>query len=431
MTVDTALASGLAKAARRLVPLMSLLFLISFIDRSNVSFAALAMNKDLGFTPTVYAWGVGFFFFGYVLFEVPSNMVLERVGARRWIAAIVVAWGLASVALAWAGNAESFFALRFLLGMAEAGLLPGLLLYMTWWFPADRRARMTALLMLAIPLSIVIGGPLSGIILSIPGLDGALGFKAWQWLFILEGLPAVVLGLFVPRLLPDRPADAPWLDTAEKAAIDATIAAEARPAAGHGHGTTLLEGLVSPPVLMLSLAYFGSLLGGFGIIFWVPQIVKAFGLGNLATGFVAAIPYAAAAVAMVVLGRIGDRTGRRVLLVVAPAIAGAVGLIGAGLTTDPVVSIAALSLAACGVYGLLPSFWTLPPTYLKGSAVSAAFATVNSIGALGGFVGPYLVGWAKETTGSFSTGLILLGCGALVNAATVALLARLRRPTVG
>jgi len=424
MTSETALASGLAKAARRLLLFMSLLFLVSFIDRSNVSFAALAMNKDLGFTPTVYAWGVGFFFFGYVLFEVPSNMILEKIGARRWIAPIVVAWGLASVALAWAGDAKSFFALRFLLGMAEAGLLPGLLLYMTWWFPANRRARMTALLMLAIPLSIVVGGPLSGIILGIPGLDGALGFKAWQWLFILEGIPAIAIGLTVPLVMPDRPAHAPWLSAAEKAAIDAELDREGRGSGRHAPGSTLLEGLVSPPVLLLSLAYFGSLLGGFGIIFWVPQIVKAFGLTNVQTGFVAAIPYAAAVVAMVVLGRIGDATGKRVALVVLPAIAGAIGLIGAGLTSDPVVSIVALSLAASGIYGLLPSFWTLPPTYLRGSAVAAAFATVNSIGALGGFVGPYLVGWAKETTGSFSTGLILLGCGALVNAAAVLVLAK-------
>lgn len=424
MNSESALVSGLGKAARRLTPFMSLLFLISFIDRSNVSFAALSMNKDLGFTPTVYAWGVGFFFFGYVLFEVPSNMIVEKIGARRWIAPIVIAWGFASVALAWANEAKSFFALRFLLGMAEAGLLPGLLLYMTWWFPANRRARTTALLMLAIPLSIVIGGPLSGIILGIPGLDGALGFKSWQWLFIIEGLPAILVGLMVYKLMPDRPADAHWLTSEEKAAIDAELNREGRSTGSHSHGSTLLEGLVSPPVLLLSLAYFGSLLGGFGIIFWVPQIVKAFGLTNVQTGFVAAIPYAAAAIAMVVLGRIGDRTGKRVLLVVAPAIAGAIGLIGAGLTTDPVVSIIALSLAASGIYGLLPSFWTLPPTYLKGTAVAAAFATVNSLGALGGFVGPYIVGWAKETTGSFSTGLILLGCGALVHAAAVLILSK-------
>ena len=424
MSTESALASGLGKAARRLTPFMSLLFLVSFIDRSNVSFAALSMNKDLGFTPTVYAWGVGFFFFGYVLFEVPSNIILEKIGARRWIAPIVVAWGLASVALAWAGDAKSFFALRFLLGMAEAGLLPGLLLYMTWWFPANRRARTTALLMLAIPLSIVIGGPLSGIILGIPGLDGALGFKAWQWLFILEGIPAIAIGVMVPLVMPDRPAHAAWLSAAEKAAIDAELDREGRGGGSHAHGSTLLEGLVSPPVLLLSLAYFGSLLGGFGIIFWVPQIVKAFGLTNVQTGFVAAIPYAAAVVAMVVLGRIGDATGKRVPLVVAPAIAGAIGLIGAGLTSDPVLSIVALSVAASGIYGLLPAFWTLPPTYLKGSAVAAAFATVNSLGALGGFVGPYLVGWAKETTGSFSTGLILLGCGALMNAAAVLILAK-------
>lgn len=422
---DTVLTTALGKAARRLLPFMCLLFLVSFIDRSNVSFAALTMNKDLAFSPTIYAWGVGFFFFGYVLFEVPSNMILGRVGARRWIAAIVVAWGVASVALAWTDGARVFFGLRFLLGMAEAGLLPGFLLYMTWWFPANRRAHATALLMLAIPLSIVIGGPLSGMILSVPALDGALGFKPWQWLFAIEGVPAVLLGLAVYRLMPDHPGEARWLSAEEAAAITQALEREGRAQPDHHFGSSLRQGLVSPPVLLMSAAYFGSLLGGFGIIFWVPQIVKAFGLSTIETGFVAAIPYAAAVVAMVLLGRIGDRTGQRIRLVVLPALVGGAGLIVAGVVRDPVVSVAALTVAACGVYGLLPSFWTLPPTYLKGAAVAGGFAMVNSVGALGGFVGPYIVGWVKEETGAFGPGLIVLGVGAVANAVLVLLLSRL------
>ncbi len=431
MSTEILVSTALAKVTRRLVPFMSLLFLLSFIDRSNVSFAALQMNKDLGFTPTVYAWGVGFFFFGYVLFEVPSNMILEKIGARRWIAPIVVAWGLASMALAWADGANTFFTLRFLLGLAEAGILPGLLLYMTYWFPKARRGRMTALIMLAIPMSIVIGGPLSGLIMGIPALEGAWGMKAWQWLFLIEGIPAVLAGFAVYAVMPDRPADAKWLEPAEAAALQEMLDAEERAPSSHVHGTSLIEGLISPPVLLLSFAYFGALLGGFGIIFWVPQIVKAFGLSNFETGLVAAIPYACSVVAMVVLGRIGDATGKRVALVIGPILAGALGLVIAGLTTQPVLSIAALSLAACGIYGMLPSFWTLPPTYLKGSAVAGGFAMINSIGALGGFVGPYIIAWVKETTGTFGPGLMLLGLGAATTAAFVFLLSRLHpRQTV-
>ena len=431
MTTESPATIAIAKATRRLVPFMSLLFLLSFIDRANVSFAALHMNKQLGFTPTVYAWGVGFFFFGYVLFEVPSNMILEKIGARRWIAPIVVGWGLASMALAWTTDATSFFALRFLLGLAEAGILPGLLLYMTYWFPKDRRGRMTAFIMLAIPMSIVVGGPLSGLILGIPSLEGAFGLKSWQWLFVLEGLPAVAAGLAVYALMPDRPRDATWLTAEEATALQDVLDHEDRAPSAHGHGTSLIEGLISAPVILLSFAYFGALLGGFGIIFWVPQIVKAFGLSDVQTGLVAAIPYACSVVAMVVLGRLGDRTGKRVALVIGPILAGALGLVIAGASTSPVLSIAALSLAACGIYGMLPSFWTLPPTYLKGSAVAGGFAMVNSIGALGGFVGPYIIAFVKETTGAFGPGLMLLGGGAAMTAVFVFALTRLHaRPGV-
>ncbi len=423
--IETTTATALRKAQWRLIPFMSLLFLLSFIDRSNVSFAALQMNRDLGFTPTTYAWGVGFFFFGYVAFEVPSNMILERIGARAWIAPIVIAWGLASMALAWANDAERFFALRFVLGLAEAGILPGLLLYMTYWFPKDRRGRLTAAIMLAIPLSIVVGGPLSGLILSIPGLDGALGLRAWQWLFILEGLPAVGAGFAAYSLLPNRPKDAAWLSAEEAIALQEVLDQEERAPAAHGLGSSLIEGLISAPVLLLAFAYFGALLGGFGIIFWVPQIVKSFGLSDWQTGLVTAIPYACSVVAMVVLGRLGDRTGRRAALVIGPILAGAAGLVVAGLTTSPVVSIAALSVAACGIYGMLPSFWTLPPTHLKGSAVAGGFAMINSIGALGGFVGPYIIAWVKETTGTFGPGLVVLGAGAATTALFVFVLTRL------
>ena len=294
MADNAILASALRKVAWRLPPFMGLLFLLSFIDRANVSFASLQMNKDLGFTPTIYAWGVGFFFFSYVLFEVPSNMILDRIGARRWIAPTVLAWGAIAIAMAWVDGARSFFLLRFLLGIAEAGLLPGLLLYLTYWFPASQRAHMSALFLIAIPFSNALGAPISGYILDIPGLAGAWGLKSWQWLFVIEGLPALLFGLAVYFVLPDRPRNASWLTSEECAALESELARDAT--TGARKHASLIDGLISPPVLWLSLAYFGALLGGFGIIFWTPQIVKAFGLSNAQTGLVTAIPFAASSI---------------------------------------------------------------------------------------------------------------------------------------
>jgi MFS transporter, ACS family, tartrate transporter len=428
MTSDLYLASGTSKAMRRLVPFMCLLFLMSFVDRTNVSFAALQMNQQLGFTPTLYAWGVKFFFFGYVLFEVPANMTAVKVGARRCIGPMVIAWGFASMALAWTDGAPFFFTFRFLLGVAEAGILPGLLLYMTWWFPPTHRARVVAILMMAIPVSIIIGGPAAGIVLSLPSLNGALGFKPWQWLFILEGIPSLILGVAVYWALPDRPKHAVWLTGEEANAIEEALAREDKHKASHGESWR--AGLTSPPVLLLCLAYFGSLLGGLGVVFWIPLLVKGFGLSDLQTGFVSAIPWIGAAVSMVTLGRIGDKTGKRVPLVWIPSLFAAGGLFITGSTTDPVLSIVALTIAAAGFYGLLPAFWTLPATYLKGPAVAGAFAIVNSVGALGGFVGPYIIGWVKETTGSFGPALIVLGFGALAMGGFTLLLDRMYGHTV-
>jgi len=425
MTVEGMAAHALRKAAPRLAAFMGVLFLLSFIDRANVSFAALSMNKELGFTPTTYAWGVGFFFFGYVLFEVPSNMIVERIGARRWIAPMVIAWGLASMLLALSRDALQFYALRFLLGMAEAGLLPGLLLYMTYWFPAAWRGRIAAAITLAVPLSLVIGGPVSGLILGLSFFDGLAGLKSWQWMFVIEGIPAIVAGLLAYRLMPDRPRDARWLTIEEAKALQAALDEEACTQSPHLHGSDLIHGLLSPPVLLLGLAYFCAVLGGFGIIFWVPQIVKAFGLSTIETGFVASIPYAVAALVMGALAWFGDRTGRRILFTALPMLAGALGLAIAGLSGSPALSIAARSLAASGIYGMMPAFWTLPPAYLRGSAMAAGIAMINSIGALGGFVGPYVVGWVKETTGAFGPGLLALAAGSAMAAILIGLLARI------
>ena len=425
MSDNAALRSAFRKAAWRLPPFMGLLLLIGFTDYANVSFAAPAMSRDLGFTPATYAWGVGLFFFSYVLLQVPSNLALERVGARRWIAPLVLAWGLAAIAMAWVEGPRTFLFLRFLLGMAQAGLLPGLLLYLTYWFPADRRARMSALFLIAIPVSNALGAPLSGWILDIPRLEGALGLKSWQWLFILEGLPALLLGLMVYVWMPDRPRAARWLRPDECAAWEADIARGDRQEPEKPD--LVIDGLLSPPLLGLSLAYFGAGLAGFGVIFGTPQIAKAFGLGNAQTSLVAAIPFAAAALTMLILGWVGDRTGKRATLVVSPMLAGATGLFAVSLTSDPYLSLAALTLAACGLFGALPAFWSLPTTYLQGRAAAAGFATINSLGALGGFVAPYIIGWVKPSAGAFGPGLQALSAGALLTVLIVAVMATTRR----
>ncbi len=423
----TPVQSVVAKATRRLMPFLALLFLLSFLDRANVSFAALGMNQDLGFTPTVYALGVGFFFFGYVLFEVPSNMMIEKIGARRWIAPLTIAWGCVAVLMAFTHSANSFFTLRFLLGMAEAGLLPGLFLYLTYWFPAEYRGRMSAFIMAAMPVALIISGPVSGAILGMESLQGLWGLKNWQWMFILEGLPTLLAGLAVYRLMPDRPRDAAWLHPDEAQALEAALARESLQATPQ-HRSSLRDGLLSLPVIVLSLAYFGALIGSFGIIFWVPQIVRGFGVSTLQTGFISAIPFIVALVAIIALGRYVDRTGRRFSVAIAGLLAGALGLWIAGGTTSPVLAIAALSLGAAGIMGSTGGFWTLPQLYLKGSAIAGAFAMINSVGALGGFVGPYIIGWAKEHSGGFGLGLTLLSLGPLAAAVLVALLGSVRRP---
>ncbi|KPU94345.1 hypothetical protein APR50_10795 [Variovorax paradoxus] len=409
------------------MPFLALLFLLSFLDRANVSFAALGMNKDLGFTPTVYALGVGVFFLGYVLFEVPSNMMIEKIGARRWIAPLTIAWGCVAMAMAFVHDANSFFVLRFLLGVAEAGLLPGLFLYLTYWFPAEYRGRMSALIMAALPVSLIVSGPVSGAILSLPQLQGLAGLKNWQWMFIIEGLPTLIAGLAVYRLMPDRPRDAAWLRPEEAQALESALDRENRQATPQ-HRSSLRDGLWSAPVLVLSLAYFGGLVGSFGIIFWVPQIVRGFGASTLQTGFISAIPFVVALVVIVALGRYVDRTGRRFSVCCVALTAGALGLWAAGSTAEPVLAIAALSVAAAGIMGSTGGFWTLPQVYLKGSAIAAAFAMINSVGALGGFVGPYIIGWAKERSGGFGLGLTLLSLGPLAAALLVAALGRLGRP---
>ncbi|MEP9378554.1 MFS transporter [Aquabacter sp. CN5-332] len=395
------------KALRRLIPLMMVLYLVSFLDRVNVGFAALEMNADLGLTPLVYGWGAGIFFLGYFLFEVPSNLILEKVGARLWICRIMVTWGLISAATAFVTEEKGFFALRFLLGAAEAGFLSGMILYLGYWFPLAVRARYVALFMAAVPIASAVGAPLSAFLLG--ATHGVLGLSGWQWLFIVEGLPACLLGIAVLKFLPDGPHAARWLTAEEKAAISARLAAdqaEHAPLASHA----LWPALTDPRVIVLGLVYFGLVVGLYGIGLWLPQIMQAMGYATQQIGLILIVPYGLSAIAMLVWGHHSDRTGERILHVAAALGLGALGLIASVHAPSHIVAIAAVTVASVGIYAALGPFWTVPPLFLRGTAAAAGIALINSIGNLGGFVGPYLVGWIKQTTGRFEAGFEALAC---------------------
>ena len=414
MTTTTISAAGAAKSeletstiraiSWRLIPFLVLAYFLSYLDRVNLGFAALTMNAELKFSPTIFAWGAGIFFIGYFIFEVPSNLALEKFGASRWIARIMVTWGIISALMSLVSGELSFYILRFLLGVAEAGFFPGIILYLTYWYPAEYRARFLAAFAIAVPVSTVIGAPASGLLL---GLDGAMGLKGWQWLFIIEGVPSVLLGIVTWFYLTDRPERADWLTAEQKAWLASKLNAEiaAKQAAKR---LTLGEALSSPKVIMLSLVYFGFVGSLYGMQFWLPQIVKAFGLTNAQTGFVTAIPYVFGTIAMILWARHSDASRERVLHVGAPLLLTAFALAASSTISDPVMTMVVLTVAAIGVFCTFGTFWTLPTAWLSGTAAAGAIALINSIGNLAGFGGPYLIGWVKEATGNTSTGLLVL-----------------------
>ena len=388
----------------RLIPFLVLAYFFSYLDRVNLGFAALTMNTELKFSPIVFAWGAGIFFIGYFLFEVTSNLALEKFGASRWIARIMVTWGIISASMALVSGVWSFYTLRFLLGVAEAGFFPGIILYLTYWYPAQYRARFLAAFAIAVPVSTVIGAPISGLLL---GLNGAMGLTGWQWLFIIEGIPSVLLGIVTWFYLTDRPAKAKWLNADQKAWLSAKLESEtaAKQAAVH---LTLGQALRSPKVLTLSLIYFGFVGALYGMQFWLPQIVKAFGFSNAQTGFVTAVPYLFGTITMILWARHSDATRERVMHVGLPLLLTALALAACGYIDNPSLTMVALIVAAIGVFCTFAVFWTLPTAWLSGTAAAGAIALINSIGNLAGFGGPYLIGWVKEATGSTSTGLLVL-----------------------
>jgi MFS transporter, ACS family, tartrate transporter len=411
-------ATVIRKVGRRIIPFVALCYFVCFLDRVNVGFAALQMNQDLGFTATMFGWGAGIFFFGYFFFEVPSNLALERFGARLWIARIMITWGLLSAGMALVWNEASFLIVRFLLGAAEAGFFPGIILFLTYWFPAVYRARMVGRFMAAIPISTVIGAPLSGLIL---GMNGILGLKGWQWLFICEGLPTVLLGLVVLLTLTDGPAKADWLEADERSWLIERLRRERSVREAHGRHT-LWEALSHPRVLTLSMAYFGTAAASYALSFWLPTIVKGFGYSNLRTGFVTAIPYLIGVVAVVVWPLISDRMRERKWNTALAFLVTAGGIAGSTYFPDPVHKIAVLSIAAIGLFAIAPLFWTLPTAFLSGTAAAGGIALINSIGNLAGFAAPFVMGYLKDATGGFTAGLLLVAAFPLLSAILVLLL---------
>lgn len=396
----------------RLIPFLFACYVAAYLDRVNVGFAKLQMLADLQMSETAYGIGAGIFFIGYFLFEVPSNLILHRTGARAWIARIMVTWGLLSAATMWVTSATAFYALRFLLGIAEAGFFPGIVLYLTQWYPAPRRARIMALFMTAIAIAGVIGGPVSGWILS--EMAGKNGWAGWQWLYLLEGIPAVLLGVATYFYLDDSIEGARWLPDDEKAVLRAQLRADP---AGEEH-VSVMAALRDSRVVLLAALYFCSILGLYGLAFWMPQLIRTLGVAEpWRVGMLSAIPYGVATVAMVLAGQSSDRRGERRWHLVGSALIGAVGLVGAAwFRTEPVAGMIAFSVAAAGILSLPPLFWTIPTTLLRGVSAAAGIAAINSVGNLSGFVSPYMIGAITDATGEATIGLYVLAASLVASA---------------
>lgn len=401
-------ARTMRRVLRRYVPLLILCFVVSFLDRVNIGFAALTMNRDLGFSATTFGLGAGLFFIGYVVFEVPSNLILERVGARIWIARIMLTWGVLSAGMAFVHGPISFYILRVLLGIAEAGFFPGIMLYFTYWIPAAWRGRVISIFMAAMPFANVFGSLLSGYLL---GRDGAFGLRGWQFMFIAEGLPAVFLAYLVLLVLKDRPSQADWLAPDEQQWLADTIATERAHAGTRQHSGW--RAVRSPVIVALALAYFGINLSIFGLSFFLPQIVRAFHLSLGMVGVVAAIPFFIAGFGMMRWGKRSDRLGERRFHVLLPMALAVVGLAGSTLAVLPMLKLACLCLAAFGTFSAVAIFWSTLPLLLGPAVAAVGFGAINAFGNLAGFAAPYAIGVVKDATGSFDIGIQLIalyGC---------------------
>ncbi|HYM16963.1 MAG TPA: MFS transporter [Micropepsaceae bacterium] len=408
------------KCAWRLVPFIAVLYLFNRLDRTNVAFASLTMNRDLHLSPSVYGFGAGLFFAGYALFQLPSNLILERIGTRAWIFLILAIWGAISAANAFIQGPESFYALRFSLGLAEAGLFPGMVLYLSYWFPHAYRARFLAGFLAALPVANIIGGPLSGLVL---GMEGVLGLHGWQWLFLIEGLPACALALLVPKMMPADPKTAPWLDDKERQTIAARLQAEDR-----GRAHELLPALKDPHVLTLAVVYFAFEIGFGSLTVWLPQMVQSEGFTPRTTTLLVALPYAAAVPAMILWSKASDRNGERVRHIALAAFFVALGFGFASFTQFSSLMLFGLALAVVGAEAFLPVFFSLPSSFLKGPAAAGGIALISCIGNVGGFLGPTVVGQLKEATESYAPAMALLAGSALLAGIIVLALGRAMSP---
>lgn len=400
------------KVDLRLVPFLFFCYILAYLDRVNVGFAKLQMAKDLSLSDAAFATGAGIFFIGYFFFEVPSNVLLKHYGARMWIARIMISWGVISACMIFVKGVWSFYAMRFLLGLAEAGFFPGVIFYLTLWYPSRLRATRTAWFVAAIAVSGVVGNPISGLIMD--ALSGAMGLAGWQWLYLTEGIPSVIVGFWVIYYLDSSIEEARWLTPEQKDVLARNLAAEDRHKTEH----KLIDAFKSGKVWVLCAIYFTLMIGLYGIAFWLPTIVKAFGIkGYLGVGLISAIPYGVAVIGMIFLSHHSDKTGERRLHYVFTATAGAVGLILSGVfAANPVLSIIFLSIGTLGVIGSMPLFWPIPSAFLAGTAAAAGIGIVNSVGNLGGYIGPNIAIWGKHISNDHSIAMYLIAAGLIVGA---------------
>ncbi|MBR8130233.1 MFS transporter [Burkholderia ambifaria] len=406
----------LAKAFRRILPFIFICYVISYLDRTNVGFAALTMNKDLGLTAEQFGFGAGLFFVGYFLFEIPSNLIMQKIGARVWIARIMITWGLFSMATAFVVGPKSFAAARFLLGLAEAGFTPGIYLYFTHWFPGKWRAKVTAAFLVGIPVANMIGSPVSGALLELGGLHG---LRSWQWLLLIEGVPAVVLGIACLFVLADRPERAKWLSAEEKSSLAKRLALEQRDI-GARHGSNLRDAMTNWRVFVLAFINFCGIVGSLGVGLWMPQIIKQFGVEHAAVGWLTAIPYAIGAVVMLWWARVANRSQNRIPYVAGALVVAAVALCASTFVDTPVLKLIALCLTVSGILAFQATYWAIPSGFLTGRAAAGGLALIVSMGNLGGFVGPSMIGALKQFSGGFTVPLLAVSGVLLLGALTIA-----------
>ncbi len=408
----------ISKVSWKLLPILIISYLLCYIDRVNVGYAALTMNADLGFTATVYGWGAGVLFIGYFLFEVPSNICMQKFGARFWIARIMITWGIVSSCMSFVYNPMSFYCLRFLLGVAEAGFFPGVLLYISFWFPERYRAVINSRFYVAQTFALMLGSACAGFILQ---LDGVMGISGWKWLFICEGVPTILVGFFVYRFLVDKPSLATWLSVEERTWLQDELDQESKKVEKGNKKYSIWQAMFHPRVWLLAVTYLSLAIGLMGLNLWMPQIVKGIGngLSNIQVGFIGAIPFLLAALGLIFIGRLATTPEKTKLIMGIAFIFGGICLMISGFTSSNLtLTMVLISICVVGGYVGQPLFWTITPTFLTGSAAAVGFAMVNSIGNLGGLFGPYFIGYVKDATGSFENSLTVLGgciilCGVL------------------